>query len=157
MCVQIESACMCILGLGSSMIVIHCCDNWSTIAMMIVLFYYHDNSRHDFIVYKAHFMQMLRLWKHSNPAWRSLEFEVNIISGALKCIAQFQIHCNHWPTCTTFNDIQYYCDSIHCCDMLLCYCDSVNVNYHPALVYVLLSFEWCLIRLLIKWLHTHGE
>ena len=39
--------CVCALGLGDSMIVIHCCDGWSTIVMMIVLFYYGDSSRHD--------------------------------------------------------------------------------------------------------------
>ena len=36
-----------IVGLGDSTIVIHLCDSWSTIVMMIVLFYYHDSSRYD--------------------------------------------------------------------------------------------------------------
>ena len=35
------------IGLGDNMIVIHCHDSWSTIVMMIVLFYYRDSSRHD--------------------------------------------------------------------------------------------------------------
>ena len=35
------------VGLGNSTIVIHCCDNWSAMVMMIVLFYYHDSIRHD--------------------------------------------------------------------------------------------------------------
>ena len=39
------SMCVLILGLGDSMIVIHCCDSWSTI-VMIVLSYYRDSSRH---------------------------------------------------------------------------------------------------------------
>ena len=36
-----------ILGLGNIIIVIHCHDSWSTIMMVIVLFYYHDSSRHQ--------------------------------------------------------------------------------------------------------------
>ena len=34
------------VGLDNSMIVIHCRDNWSTIVMMLVLFYYHDSGGH---------------------------------------------------------------------------------------------------------------
>ena len=35
------------IGLGDNMIVIHCRDSWSTIMMMIVLFYYCDSGRYD--------------------------------------------------------------------------------------------------------------
>ena len=42
--------CMSVLGLGDSMLVIHCHDSWSTIVMMIVLFYYRDSSRHDILM-----------------------------------------------------------------------------------------------------------
>ena len=37
-CVSLCVIYRCILGLGNSMIVIHCCGSWSTIMMMIVLF-----------------------------------------------------------------------------------------------------------------------
>ena len=47
--------------LGDSMIVIHCCDSWSTIMMMIVLLYHRDSSRHgiwiDFYGVQRCFMQ----------------------------------------------------------------------------------------------------
>ena len=36
-----------IVGLGDSMIDIHCHDSWSIIMMMLVLFYYRDSSRPD--------------------------------------------------------------------------------------------------------------
>ena len=37
-----------LIGLGNSMIAIHCSDSWSTIMIMTVLFYYHD-SKHDYL------------------------------------------------------------------------------------------------------------
>ena len=48
------------------------------------------------------------------------------------------------PIYTTFNDIQYYCDSIHCYDMLLYYCNNAKFDYSPALlcgyyVYIMLQ------------------
>ena len=51
------------------MIVINCHDSWSTIVMIIVLFYYCDSSGYDIeLDYRVHFMQpMFSLLEHCIP------------------------------------------------------------------------------------------
>ena len=67
---------LCVVELGNSMIDIHCHDSWSTIVMMIVLFYYHDSSR-----YGTEYMYFCDLQGtlHANVVVNCLVFE-NILT-----------------------------------------------------------------------------
>ena len=60
----------------------------------------------------------------------------NKISSLAHWSEWFLIPCCSWPVYTTFNDIQYYRDNIHCYDMVLYYRNNSLIRQSPALVCV---------------------
>ena len=68
---------VCVVEQGNGMIDIHCHDSWSTIVMMIVLFYYHGSSTR----YGTEYMYFCDLQStlHANVVANCLVFE-NILT-----------------------------------------------------------------------------
>ena len=115
------------------MIVIHCCDSWSTIVMMIILFYCCDSSRHTFqwifIDYSVYFMQptMFSLHERCNPD-HSLAHYSTIFSSVLRwtLLHDYTNIAVADLRALNFSNIQYYCD------MFLYYRDSGKIWLSPS-------------------------